>query len=192
MLMYELMIIPRLSRVITYYSFFFPGVSADDQPSQSSGRQAEAERGPGRRRSWGGRQHNNTPWHASRGRWGRVWMSTGSTDCVETQSRFPDVLWTQAEKRKEGEELGPRQPGATTSWKHFSRLTSKVSDLWRQADWPTYLQCVAHVQGRTLPLGKVGICLGPPTKRSRFTKMLIYIYLCIKNYATIVTHCTMK
>lgn len=29
------------------------------------------------------------------------------------------------------------QPGATTSWKHFSCLTSLLCDLWRWAQWPT-------------------------------------------------------
>lgn len=88
------------------------------------------------------RQHHQHALACERRRRGWVWMSTSSSDSVESQSRFPDVLWTQPNKRKETGTREPRQPAATTSWKHFSRLTSEVSDLRRRAAWPTLFGCL--------------------------------------------------
>lgn len=41
------------------------------------------------------RQHHQHALACERRRRGWVWMSTSSSDSVESQSRFPDVLWTQ-------------------------------------------------------------------------------------------------
>lgn len=46
------------------------------------------------------RQHQQHALACERRRRGWVWMSTSSSDSVESQSRFPDVLWTQPNKRK--------------------------------------------------------------------------------------------
>lgn len=97
--------------------------------------------GPGRRPSWGGRQHNNTSWHAGcvwwvEGVWrvGYEW-GTGSSDSLESESRFPDVLWSQTNKRKrDSVQHGPElqhHGNISHVWK------SKASDLWKRAHWPT-------------------------------------------------------
>lgn len=120
--------------------FWLPPAAA--YPNRGSGRQASRDRGPGGRTPSLERQHHQHALACERRRRGWVWMSTSSSDSVESQSRFPDVLWTQPNKRKETGTREPRQPAATTSWKHFSRLTSEVSDLRRRAAWPTLFGCL--------------------------------------------------
>lgn len=120
--------------------FWLPPAAA--YPNRGSGRQASRGRGPGGARRAESDNINNTPWHArGEDEGGYEWAQARQT-LWSHRAAFQTFYELSLTREKETGTREPRQPAATTSWKHFSRLTSEVSDLRRRAAWPTLFGCM--------------------------------------------------